>query len=123
MLLFRGCVLNRFRRRSRRSCFLLLRRRFCRRFRLARDAPLDLRDHLIFERAGMRFLLGDPELGQQIEDHVGLDFKLTSQLIDADFTHKEACPAETSGRTGLSLLSLFYSLIRRRVLTVYRNRL
>ena len=74
---------------------------------------LDLQNHIVFQRTGVGLLLLDPELGQQVKDYVGLDFKLPGQLIDANFTHKEACPAETSGQTSLSLLSLFCRRIRR----------
>jgi hypothetical protein len=35
----------------------------------------------------VRLLLGHAQLGQQIQNYVGLDFKLARQLVDADLAH------------------------------------
>ncbi len=42
---------------------------------------------IVVERAGVRLLFRDTQFRQKVQDHVRLDFKLASQLIDADFTH------------------------------------
>ena len=56
------------------------------------DQPaLDFDRHRFIDRAGVRFLFCDPQDREQVEDHVGFDFKLASQLIDADFDHT-VCP-------------------------------
>ena len=48
--------------------------------------PNEIRD-VVIERAGMRFLLGYAERGQQFDDLVGGNLQLPGQLVDADFTH------------------------------------
>jgi len=55
------------------------------------QAALDLYRHRFIDRAGVGFLFCDAQYREQVEDHVGLDFKLASQLIDADFDHT-VCP-------------------------------
>ena len=55
------------------------------------QAALDLYRHRFIDRAGVGFLLCDAQDREQVEDHVGFDFKLASQLIDADFDHT-VCP-------------------------------
>lgn len=47
----------------------------------------DKQRHIIIERAGVRLLFTDPQLRQRFQNHAGLDFELTGQLIDANFTH------------------------------------
>jgi hypothetical protein len=46
-----------------------------------------LQRYVVVERAGVRLLVGNAQLGQRLEDHVGLYFELAGQLIDANFTH------------------------------------
>lgn len=56
------------------------------------DQPaLDFYRHRFIDRAGVGFLFCDAQDREQVEDHVGFDFKLASQLIDADFDHT-VCP-------------------------------
>lgn len=47
----------------------------------------DLQSDVVVERAGVRFLVGNAQLRQRLENHVGLDFELAGQLIDTNFTH------------------------------------
>jgi hypothetical protein len=49
--------------------------------------PADLQSDVVVERAGVRLLVGNTQLRQRFQNHVGLDFELASQLIDANFTH------------------------------------
>ena len=41
------------------------------------------------DRTGMRFLLGDAQLGQTVENFVSLHFQLPRQLIDSNLLHRE----------------------------------
>ena len=43
---------------------------------------------VVIDRAGMSFLFGNAQFRQLVEDLVGLDFELASQLIDANLTHR-----------------------------------
>ena len=45
-------------------------------------------------RAGVRLLLSNTELGEHFEDHMRWNLELPRQLVDADFTHIKA----TNGR-------------------------
>jgi hypothetical protein len=81
----RGLVGGRRRGRLRRFHFRFL--RSFRRLPLAETAA-KLQRNLVVERAGVRLLVRDPELRQQIEEDVRLYFELARQLIDANFTHR-----------------------------------
>jgi hypothetical protein len=39
---------------------------------------------LDIKRAGMRLLLRDANLGEKIDQHLGLDFKLSRQFVDTN---------------------------------------
>jgi hypothetical protein len=39
---------------------------------------------VIFKRAGMRFFLGDTDLGQHVKNRLALDLQLTGQIIDSN---------------------------------------
>jgi hypothetical protein len=54
-----------------------------------------------FNRAGVRFFLGNTGLGQVIDDCLCLDLEFTSQLIDADLIRISHCPP---GRLLISVL-------------------
>jgi len=54
---------------------------------LSMHAMPDLQRHVVVERAGVRLLVGDAQLGQRLKNHVGFYFELAGQLIDANFTH------------------------------------
>ena len=54
---------------------------------LACHTLANLQGYVVIERAGVRFLVGDAQFGQDVKNHIGLDFQLTGQLIDADLTH------------------------------------
>ena len=49
--------------------------------------PPDCQGDIIVQRAGMRLLFVETELGQNVQNHVRLHFQLARQLIDADLTH------------------------------------
>jgi hypothetical protein len=55
--------------------------------------------YFVIERAGVRFLVGDANLGQQLKNHVRFDFELACQLINTDFAHTiwSRCPLTTPG--------------------------
>jgi hypothetical protein len=52
----------------------------------------EMRPHLfrlvIFQRAGMGFLLGNPYFRQYIENGLALDFELSGQIVDSNLTHQ-----------------------------------
>jgi len=48
-----------------------------------------LQRYLVVQGTGVRLLIRDSELGQQIEEDIRFYFELASQLIDANFTHTE----------------------------------
>jgi len=53
-----------------------------------RYEPLPDRQHdIVVERTGMRLLLSNAQIGQQVYDHPGLDFQFPSKLIDSNFAH------------------------------------
>ncbi len=49
--------------------------------------PADLVGHVVVNRTGVRLLLGDAELGQQIQDLIRLDLEFASQLVDPSLLH------------------------------------
>jgi len=86
----------------------------------ATQAAAHFRGNVIVERARMRLLVHDTQLGQQLEDHVRLDLQLASELIDADFAHTMR-PGRRYCRAGfLTAKPLLGNLRIHRVL--YRNR-
>ena len=79
-----------------------------------------LRRNVIVERARVRLLVHDAQLGQQLEDHVRLNLQLASQLVDADFAHTMR-PGRRYRRAGVvTAKPLLGNLRIHRVL--YRNR-
>jgi hypothetical protein len=49
---------------------------------------LDVLRDVLVNRAGVSFLFGYTELRQQVENHVGSDFQLPRELVDANLLHK-----------------------------------
>jgi hypothetical protein len=49
--------------------------------------PADSIGHVVVNRTGMCLLLGDAELRQQLQDPIGLDLELASQLVDPSLLH------------------------------------
>ena len=49
---------------------------------------------VLFERAGMRLLLGDTDFRQDIENGFALDFQLPGQIINPNLTHPPLCSSE-----------------------------
>jgi hypothetical protein len=43
--------------------------------------------HVFIDGTRMGLLLGDAELGEQVEDRPRLDLQLPSELVDSDFLH------------------------------------
>jgi hypothetical protein len=49
---------------------------------------------MVLERTGVRFLLGDPNFGENIKDGLALDFQFSGQIVDSNLTHLPfLCPA------------------------------
>jgi len=44
--------------------------------------------YVLVDGAGMRLLFGDAQFGQPIQNLMGLDFQLPSQLVDANLFHR-----------------------------------
>jgi len=51
---------------------------------------------VLFERAGMGFLLGDANFGQHIENRFALDFEFPGQIVNSNLTHPPLCSSEPS---------------------------
>ena len=56
---------------------------------------------VLFERAGMRLLLGDADFSQHIENGFAFDFQFSGQIVNSNLTHpplcsSELCPAKSS---------------------------
>jgi hypothetical protein len=51
------------------------------------DTPAHFERDIVVERARVGLFVRHAEVAQQIDDHIGLDLKLASQLVNADFTH------------------------------------
>jgi hypothetical protein len=49
--------------------------------------PANLIGNVVVNRAGMRLLLGDAELRQQLQNPIGLDLEFASQLVDPSLLH------------------------------------
>jgi len=64
--------------------------------RLARAAEVNPNffRFVLFERAGMGFLLSDTDFGQHIENRFALDFQLPSQIVNSNLTHPPLCSSE-----------------------------
>jgi hypothetical protein len=72
--------------------------RLRRRVHLARAAEVSPNFYrfVLFERAGMGFLLGDADFGQHIENRFALDFQLPGQIVNSNLTHPPLCSSEPS---------------------------
>jgi hypothetical protein len=53
------------------------------------EVPAHGRSHIVVERTRVSLLFGDPEFGKEIEYPAWLDFKLASQLVNPDLTHRQ----------------------------------
>jgi len=51
---------------------------------------------VVFERAGMGFLLGDADFGQHIENRFALDFQFPGQIVNSNLTHPPLGSSELS---------------------------
>jgi hypothetical protein len=49
---------------------------------------------VLFERTGMRLLLGDTNFGQYIENGFAFDFQFPGQIVDSNLTHPPLCSSE-----------------------------
>jgi hypothetical protein len=101
-----GRVGGRKRRRLRWGCY----RSFLwgvRRRRLPQTAP-KLQRNLVVQGAGVRLLVRDSQLRQQLEEHIWFYFELASQLIDANFTHTGR-PSANCFAPGFQPLNLSFS--------------
>jgi hypothetical protein len=50
--------------------------------------PAQLIRRIVIKRAGVRLLVGDAKLRQQLKQLGWLNFEFPSQLVDSDLTHK-----------------------------------
>jgi hypothetical protein len=50
----------------------------------------------VFKRTGMRFLLGDANFGQHIENGFAFYFQLSCQIVNSNLTHPPLCPSGLS---------------------------
>jgi hypothetical protein len=62
---------------------------------------MEVRAHLLgfmlFDRAGVRLLLGDSHNRQRIENGFAFDFQLSSQIVDSNLTHLPSVSSAQSG--------------------------
>ena len=49
---------------------------------------------MLFERAGMRLLLGDADFCQDIENGLAFDFQFPGQIVNSNLTHPPLCSSE-----------------------------
>jgi hypothetical protein len=65
---------------------------------LARSAEMgaNFLGFVLFERTGVRFLLGDTDFSQHIENRFAFDFQLPGQIIDSNLTHPPLCSSALS---------------------------
>jgi len=42
---------------------------------------------VLFQRTGMRLLLGHPDQWQHVEDGLALDFQLSGEIVDSNLAH------------------------------------
>jgi hypothetical protein len=61
------------------------RRRLC--VRRATDVGSDLIRFVVFDRAGMRLLLGHSDLRQRIQNGLALDFQFSREIVNSNLTH------------------------------------
>jgi len=54
----------------------------------ARESRANAEHHIIVERAGVGFLIGDAEVREQFQDPAGFYFQFPGQLINSDLTHR-----------------------------------
>jgi hypothetical protein len=47
---------------------------------------------VLFQRTGVRLLLGNAHRGQHVKNFLALDFQLTGQIIDSNLTHPFSFP-------------------------------
>lgn len=50
----------------------------------------------VFERTGVRLLLGDARLCQHIQNSFALDFQLSRQIVDSNLTHPPLCATRSA---------------------------
>ncbi len=48
---------------------------------------------MLFERAGVRLLLGNPDFCKRIENGFALDFQLSRQIVNSNLAHPPLCPS------------------------------
>lgn len=51
---------------------------------------------VLFQGTGMRFLLGDADFGQHIENCLALNFQLSGQVVDSNLTHSPLSSSNSS---------------------------
>jgi hypothetical protein len=49
---------------------------------------------VVFQRTGVRLLLGDANFRQHVENGFALYFQLSGQIVDSNFTHPPLNPSE-----------------------------
>jgi hypothetical protein len=52
--------------------------------------PPQLDRHILVNRAGMGFLLGDAQFREQLQNFMSFYFQLPSQLVNANLSHKNS---------------------------------
>jgi len=55
----------------------------------------DLFGFVLFQRTGMRLLLGDPDFGEHIENGFAFYFQLPGQIVDSNLTHSPLCSSNS----------------------------
>ncbi len=55
--------------------------------RFASQPPTDQQHLVVFQRTGMRLLVGDSQIRKQLQNRAGFNFQFPSQLVDANFAH------------------------------------
>jgi hypothetical protein len=63
-------------------------------FARATQLDADFLRLILFQRTGVRLLLGHPYIGQYVENSFALDFQLSGQIVDSNLTHPPLCASE-----------------------------
>jgi len=69
-----------------------------RRFATGAKMSPDFFGLVLLQRAGMRLLLGDPQLRKDVGDRLAFDFQLSGQIVDSNLTHPPLFPPGYSAR-------------------------
>ncbi len=81
-------------------------------FRMSTKMLPDQDSFVLFQRTGVRLLLGDTHLGQDIENRLALDLQLACQIVDSNLAHPPSRCCQSVCAYGLISTSPAHSILR-----------